>query len=93
MAIYKSSIWPREYKSWSEMRARCRNPQSISYRFYGAVGISICERWNSFDRFMEDMGPRPMGHTLDRIKSSLNYEPSNWRYGSCRTQAAEGRGE
>lgn len=55
------------YRSWNEMRYRCNNPNSISYRFYGARGIKHCERWNSFELFYEDMGARPKGTTLDRI--------------------------
>jgi hypothetical protein len=68
----------REYTSWNAMKMRCLNPRRTSYKDYGGRGIRISPRWiSSFETFLADMGPRPPGTTLERIKTSGNYEPGN----------------
>jgi hypothetical protein len=64
------------------MVARCLNPGNASFKSYGAVGITVCERWlNSFENFLADMGPRPSkDHSIDRIKRELGYAPGNCRW-------------
>lgn len=69
------------YMSWRAMRSRCECPENVGFESYGGRGISICERWvGSFQAFLDDMGERPPGHTLDRINPDGNYEPSNCRW-------------
>jgi hypothetical protein len=71
----------RTYRSWEAMKARCDNKSSISWPGYGGRGITVCDRWkHSFENFLADMGERPPGHTLDRINSKGNYDPSNCRW-------------
>lgn len=75
------------YRSWSEMRQRCNNPNNDKYRWYGARGIRVCDRWDtSFENFFADMGERPAGHTLDRKETNGHYEPGNCRWATKRTQ-------
>lgn len=76
-----------EYVSWSSMIQRCTNPKNRSFKNYGGRGVTVCSEWlASFDQFLADMGSRPDGYSLDRIKSDKGYEPTNCRWASEETQ-------
>lgn len=79
-----------EYSSWSSMVNRCR-PTSEKSHLYFDRGISVCERWSSFDNFLADMGLRPDGHTLDRINVNGNYSPENCKWSTPKQQAGNRR--
>ncbi len=59
------------------MRARCNDPNHISYHNYGARGIRVCARWDDFWLFVSDMGERPDDFTIDRVNSDDDYTPDN----------------
>lgn len=82
----------REYESWSGAKARCFRLTHRRYKEWGGRGITMCERWrNSFEAFYADMGPRPKGHSLDRIDNDGNYEPGNCRWATNSEQASNTR--
>lgn len=82
----------RIYRIWKGMRTRCYNPNSKDYCYYGKRGIAICERWNKFENFLEDMGEPPTNkHSIDRINNDGNYEPNNCRWTTQREQIKNSR--
>ena len=79
------------YVSWYSMKTRCTNKNAKNYLHYGARGINVCPEWSSFEKFLEDMGERPKGTSIDRIDVNGNYEPSNCRWADQSTQAKNKR--
>jgi len=81
-----------EYLIWQGMKKRCLNKNCKAYPMYGGRGISICERWNKFENFLADMGPRPSkDHSIDRKENDGNYEPTNCRWTIPTVQARNTR--
>lgn len=74
------------YVSWQAMRTRTTNESRHNSNRYVKRGILCCPQWESFDKFLEDMGHRPPGTTLDRINNDGNYELGNCRWSSHREQ-------
>jgi hypothetical protein len=78
-----------EYRAWVGMHERCSNPRHKKFYLWGGRGIKFDPRWDSFERFFEDMGPKPEPkrlYSLDRVNVNGNYEPSNARWADAHTQ-------
>lgn len=70
-----------EHYTWRTMIARCTNPNQASYRYYGARGIKVCERWLVYKNFLSDMGLKPSPeYSLERINTNEDYKPSNCKW-------------
>lgn len=80
------------YNTWQHMIRRCYSPYHRSFRWYGAKGVAVCERWReNFGAFLADVGERPAGHTLDRIENDRGYAPDNVRWSTPKQQIGNRR--
>lgn len=77
---------------WQGMLRRCYDPNAISFKYYGARGIIVCERWReSFSNFIMDMDKAKPGMSIERINNDGNYEPSNCKWIPKHKQACNKR--
>ena len=82
MALYGKTHgmrYSREYSIWDGMKKRCFNPISPNYKNYGEKGITVCDKWMTFEGFFEDMG-HSNGLCLDRIDNTKGYSKDNCRW-------------
>ena len=76
------------YRVYHGMKTRCTNPNHVYYDYYGGRGITVCQRWlDSFWNFVEDMGERPKGYTLDRIDNNAGYFKENCKWSTMKEQS------
>ena len=83
----KTPIWI----VWGSMLQRCENPHHKSFKYYGGRGITVCERWHTFENFYADMGDVPTGLSIERNDVNGNYEPDNCRWATTTEQGANKR--
>lgn len=73
------------------MLSRCLNPKHVSYKNYGGRGITVCDRWLDVENFIEDMGERPPGLSLERVNVNKGYSKENCIWADRKTQARNKR--
>lgn len=82
----------RRYKTWAGIIQRCTNPRNQAFRNYGGRGITVCEKWRTYEGFAEDVPPAPEGDfSLDRIDNDKGYEPGNVRWATPKMQRSNQR--
>ena len=82
-----------EFKAWLSMRDRCNRETHEFFGHYGGRGVTICARWDVFENFLTDVGPRPSpAYSIDRYPNNDgNYEPGNVRWATRRDQTLNRR--
>jgi hypothetical protein len=75
------------YAIWRGMMQRCFDKNYHAYNRYGGRGVSVCERWQSFENFYADMGERPDGMSLERLDNDGDYSPENVAWADAKSQA------
>lgn len=79
------------YRVWRNMHSRCENPNTPYYGEYGGRGIKVCERWFKFQNFLDDMGEKPEGESIDRVDNDKGYNPTNCKWSTPKEQAVNRR--
>lgn len=79
------------YNSWAGMIQRCTNPSNPAWKNYGGRGINVCSRWLVFENFLEDMGDRPSGMSIDRTDNNGNYCRENCKWATAKDQSKNRR--
>lgn len=82
------------YYIWKAMKQRCFNSNNSRYKDYGGRGIKVCSEWlgeNGFQNFYTDMGERPIGKSIDRIKNNLDYCKENCKWSTPKEQSSNRR--
>ena len=74
------------YKTWADMKVRCDPMSKQKYPNYAGRGIGVCDRWQTFENFYDDMGERAQGKSLDRIDNNKGYCPENCRWATPKQQ-------
>lgn len=70
----------RLYGIWCNMKSRCSNQKTKSYKNYGGRGITVCDEWSesftSFRKWALENG-YSNGLTIERVDVNKGYSPEN----------------
>lgn len=91
--VTHNSSHTKLYHVWMTMKDRCLNPNSKSYKRYGARGITICNEWLDFDAFKRwalengyDENADYYKCTIERVNNNEGYFPENCIWDDMKVQ-------
>jgi len=76
----------RIYRIWCGILKRCFDKKSPGYKYYGARGIGVSEKWKSFPNFFNDMGHPPFGCSVERKNNNEGYSKDNCKWATIKEQ-------
>lgn len=78
----------RLYRIWKGVKSRCNIKSSTDFKWYGALGVSVCKEWNKFEPFKDWAVANGYSDslTLDRKDPYGNYCPENCRWATIAEQ-------
>jgi len=79
------------YKTWEGIIQRCTNPRASRYSYYGGRGITVCAEWLDFKNFLRDMGVKPPGLSIERIRNNEGYSKGNCKWATATEQSRNRR--
>ena len=68
------------YKNWYDMIRRCYIKSSSQYKYYGALGKRVCDRWLTYSNYRTDIERLPRWQ--DKMREPRRYHLDKDYYGS-----------
>lgn len=79
----------RLYNIWQHMKGRCHRRTDDHYKWYGGMGVKVCEEWRTDFQAFHDWALShgyADGLSIDRVDVDGDYCPGNCRWVDHKTQ-------